>query len=173
MIATYSTSAAAEIADVTIDTIRTWCRMGAVRATKVARRWIIDADSLAHRVSLGIRRTNKRSQIVYSVENMVAIGGSRWQRGDMDRVYFNDWPEFAGIETTRYGTGNISSATYQGEGISNSQGYKLLGSIDKLYFDVNTGKIHVRYGHSESRVASRREVFDAAVEGIRARIAAL
>lgn len=172
MATTYTTSAAAQLAGVTVATIYTWCRMGAVKAAKVARRWVIDAASLTYRISLGIRRTTKKA-IVYSVENMIAIGGSRWQRNGMDHVYFNDWAELASIETTRYGTGNISSAAYQGEGVSNSQGYKLLGSIDKLYYDANTGKIHCRYGHSESRVATQREVFDAAVDGIRARIAAL
>lgn len=57
---TYTTTAAAHLADVTTATIRVWCRMGAVKATKVARRWVIDATSLAHRISLGTRRTTKR-----------------------------------------------------------------------------------------------------------------
>lgn len=56
---TYTTTAAAQLANVTVDTIRTWCRMGAVKATKQASRWIIDATSLTHRISLGIRRTNQ------------------------------------------------------------------------------------------------------------------
>lgn len=56
---TYTTTAAAHLAGVTTDTIRVWCRMGAVKATKQASRWIIDATSLTHRISLGIRRTNQ------------------------------------------------------------------------------------------------------------------
>lgn len=170
---TYSASAAASLAEVTVDTVRTWARMGAVKATKAGRRWVIDAASLAKRIAMGIRRTKKVTKIEFTTENMVAIGGSRWTKAGHDRVYFNNWDELAGIEVTRYGTGNISWASYQGETVSNSQGYKLLGSIDKLWFDAATGKIHGRFGYTDSRVASRQEVFDAAVAGIRARIAAL
>jgi len=171
MTTTYSAAAAAQLADVTVATVRAWARMGAVRAVKVARRWVIDATSLARRISLGIRRARKA--VVYSTETMVAIGGNRWQRGEMDRVYFNNIHELAGLELSHYGTGNISSASWQGEAVSNSQGYKLAGSVEKVWFDAATGKIHGRFGYSESRVASRQEVFDAAVAGIRARIAAL
>ena len=175
---TYTTTQAATAAGVTVDTIRTWARMGAVRATRISRRWAIDATSLLRRIAIGkevaaARPTKKVNKIRFTTENMIAIGGSRWQRAGHDRVYFNNWAELAGIETTRYGTGNISSASYQGYGVSNSQGYKLLGCVDKLYFDAATGKLHVRYGHSESREATREEVFQAAVSEIRTRIAAL
>src|SRR5690625_4620643 len=172
MTTTYTTTAAAQLAGVTTDTIRVWARMGAVKATKIARRWAIEAASLAKRIAMGIRRTTKKA-IVYTTENMIAISGSRCRKAGHDREYFNNWHDLAGLELSHYGTGNISSASYQGEGIPNSQGYKLLGSIDKLYFDANTGNIHCRYGPSESRVATQREVFESAVEGIRARIAAL
>lgn len=40
---------AADFYRVTVDTVRTWCRMGAVKATKVAGRWIIEATSLTRR----------------------------------------------------------------------------------------------------------------------------
>ncbi|MBN6054496.1 hypothetical protein JYK22_21320, partial [Nonomuraea sp. RK-328] len=51
-----NTTAAAAQAQVTIATIRTWCRSGAVAASKVAGRWIIEAASLARRISLSARR---------------------------------------------------------------------------------------------------------------------
>lgn len=57
---TYTATAAAQLAGVTVDTVRTWARMGAVRATKVARRWVIDAASLARRISMGVRHTTKK-----------------------------------------------------------------------------------------------------------------
>lgn len=60
----YTAAAAATIADVTVDTVRAWARMGAVKAVKIARRWSIDATSLAHRISLGIRRTRKAHTIM-------------------------------------------------------------------------------------------------------------
>lgn len=44
------TARAAQIANVTADTIRTWARMGAVSATKTNGRWNIDAASLNRRI---------------------------------------------------------------------------------------------------------------------------
>lgn len=172
--ATLTAAQAATTAGVTIGTIYTWARMGAVKATKAARRWAIDSASLAKRIALGIRHTTKKAKTIeYTTENMIAIGGNEWKRGNYHRVYFNNWHELAGLELEHYGTGNIRWAGWQGETVSNSQGYKLAGSVEKVWFDAATGKFHCRYGFTESRVASQREVFDAVVAGIRARIAAL
>jgi hypothetical protein len=167
-----NTTAAADTAKVTVATIRDWARRGVIAATKTAGRWVIDSASLARRIAIGAMKRPAR-RVIYSIETMLAIGGNRWQRNGMDRVYINDWAAFAGIETTRYNTGSISSASYQGEGISNSQAGKLLGSIDKVWFDAATGKLHGRYGYSESRVATRDEVWAAVTAGIRTAIAAL
>jgi hypothetical protein len=165
------TSTAAQQAKVTTATIRTWCRIGAVAASKVSGRWIIDAASLAHRIALGVRRTARK--VVYSIETMTAIGGSRWTKAGHDRVYLNHWAELAGLEVSYYNTGNISSAAWQGERISNSQAYKLRGTLDKVWFDAATGKLHGKWGYSESRVADRDEVWAAVTAGVRAAIAAL
>lgn len=170
-----NTTAAALQAHVTTATIRTWARRGVVAAVKTAGRWVINATSLAHRIAIGAMKTNKTpaKPIVYSVETLTAIGGSRWTKNDMDRIYFNNCTSLAGLETTNYKTGNIASATYKGETISNSQAYKLAGTIEKLWFDVADGKFHCRYGFTESRVASREEYFADVMTGIRAAIAAL
>lgn len=165
------TTTAALQANVTVATIRTWCRIGAVAAAKQAGKWVIEAASLAKRIALGVRKPAKK--VAFTTDTMTAIGGNRWTKNGMDRVYINNWHEFAGIEVSRYNTGNICYAEYQGETISNSQAGKLLGSIDKVWFDAATGKLHCRYGYSESRVATRDEVWDAVVTGIRAAIAAL
>ncbi|MFN2636935.1 MAG: hypothetical protein ABR585_07915 [Gemmatimonadaceae bacterium] len=164
------TTTAATQASVTVATIRTWCRIGAVAAAKVAGRWVIETASLAYRIALG---TKKPKPATFSVETMTAIGGNRWTKNGNDRVYLNDWADFAGLEVSRYGTGSISSAFYQGEGVSNSQAYKLLSSIDKVWFDATTGNLHCRYGYGESRVATREELWGAVVTGIRTAIAAL
>lgn len=164
------TTTAALQANVTTATIRAWCRIGAVAAAKVAGKWAIEAASLARRITLGKKTTKPGA---FSTETMTAIGGSRWTKAGHDRVYINDWAAFAGIEASHYNTGNISSATYQGEEISNSQAYKLLGSIDKVWFDAADGKLHCRYGFTESRVATREELWAAVVTGVRAAIAAL
>lgn len=167
-----NTTTAAATANVTAATIRDWARRGVIAATKVAGRWVIDTASLVRRIAIGTMKRPARN-VTLSTETMVAIGGNRWQRNGMDRVYINNWAEFAGIETTRYNTGNISSASYQGEGVSNSQAYKLLGSINKVWFDAADGKLYARYGYDESRVASREEVWAAVAAGIRGAVAAL
>jgi hypothetical protein len=57
-----NTTAAATQAGVTIPTIRTWCRIGAVAATKKAGRWIIDAASLAARIAIGAMKRPARQE---------------------------------------------------------------------------------------------------------------
>ncbi|MER5875499.1 helix-turn-helix domain-containing protein [Streptomyces sp. NPDC001910] len=54
-----NTTAAAAEAKVTVATIRTWCRRGAVAAVKQAGRWIIDTASLAARIAIGAMRARK------------------------------------------------------------------------------------------------------------------
>lgn len=51
-----NTTTAAAQANVTVATIRTWCRRGVIAAVKQAGRWIIDTASLAHRIEIGTRR---------------------------------------------------------------------------------------------------------------------
>ncbi len=54
-----NTTTAAATASVTVATIRSWCRNGVITATKGAGRWIIDAASLAHRITLAALKTRK------------------------------------------------------------------------------------------------------------------
>jgi hypothetical protein len=168
-----TTTLAAHQAGVNVATIRTWCRVGAVAAAKVAGRWAIDTASLAYRVALGKARRPMERKPVFSVETMTAIGGSRWQRGDKDRVYINGWAKFLGLEVSHYNTGNISAASLRGEDISNSEATRLLGAIYKVYFDAADGKVHIQWGNSTPRTMDREEIADAIFSGIRAAIAAL
>jgi hypothetical protein len=46
------TSTAAQQAGVTVATIRAWCRRNVIGAIKIAGRWVIDAASLAYRITL-------------------------------------------------------------------------------------------------------------------------
>lgn len=163
------TTAAAVQANVTIATVRAWCRIGAVAAAKRGGRWVIDTASLAYRISLGVRRRARK----FTVETMTAIGGNRWQRGDKDRVYLNDWARFIGLEIDTYKTGNISYATLNGSKISNSEAYRLGGAVYKVYFDVPTGKVVIQWGHSEPRSFDREDLAAAIFAGIRGEIAAL
>lgn len=55
----------------------------------------------------------------------------------MDRLYIN--PEYLGLELTRYKSGNISSAKFNGETISNSEARRIEGT--KCYVDVATKEV--------------------------------
>lgn len=55
-----NTTQAAKRADVTVATIRTWARYGAIAATKTSGRWNIDETSLTHRIALSRRTTAKQ-----------------------------------------------------------------------------------------------------------------
>ncbi|MGW4505671.1 hypothetical protein ACWENO_13630 [Streptomyces sp. NPDC004436] len=169
-----NTTTAATEAHVTVATIRTWARRGVIAATKTAGRWVIDATSLARRIAIGARRTaGKAKAFVLTADHCIALGGNRWQRGDMDRIYFDNWAQFAGLHLSFYKTGNIAGAHWQGELVSNAQGHKLIDSLHKLYFDVTDGKLYGRFGFGQSHVATQQEVLDAACRGIRAAAAAL
>jgi len=169
---TLTTSQAATLAGVTIDTIRHWCRMGAVRATKTAGRWVIDQVSLLRRIELGTR-TRKERTVELTVANLVAVGGREWKRGDKHRIYFNNIADYLPIEIEHYKSGRISWAAWEGEEISNSQAYLILQSVDRVYYDVATGEFRGCYGLRESRIASKQEIWKRLVAGIKAAVAAL
>jgi hypothetical protein len=85
------------------------------------------------------------------VEKLVSLGGKRWQKtgnnGEaMDRVYFDAkiLRELYGLKLSFYNTGNISSATLDGEHVSNSQAGRILGEIEgcKFWYDIITGKFN-------------------------------
>ncbi|MFI9331982.1 hypothetical protein ACIGZJ_31125 [Kitasatospora sp. NPDC052868] len=145
MTAITTTNAAAR-AGVTVATIRTWCRTGAVAAVKQAGRWIIDTASLAYRIKLPtLLRPTRAKAVTLTADLMTALGGRRWQKNGMDRVYLSDWAPFAGLDVAYYGSGNASGATLGGRGIANGRVAKLLGSISKVWLDVTDGRLHIRH----------------------------
>lgn len=170
-----NTIAAAAQAQVSIPTIRTWCRNGVIAAVKQAGRWIIDTASLARRITIGAMKTARRTPkpVVYSIETMTAIGGNRWTKAGKDRVYLNHFLDYLPLETEYYKSGNLSWAAWNGERIANRQAGLLRSCVGNVWYDDADGKIHGQWGYGESRVASRQEVWDLIVAGIRADIAAL
>ncbi|WNI19234.1 helix-turn-helix domain-containing protein [Actinacidiphila sp. ITFR-21] len=72
-----NTTAAALQAGVTTATIRTWCRRGVIAATKTAGRWVIDAASLAHRITIGALKTRKAtvSELPFVLTNEIRTPG--------------------------------------------------------------------------------------------------
>lgn len=71
------------------------------------------------------------------IEELTKLGFSRWQKNGMDRLYINAGA--LGLVCTYYNTGNISSAVFAGDGISNSLARKLKAA--KTYIDLTNKKI--------------------------------
>ena len=71
--------------------------------------------------------------------------GSEWNKNGMCRIYFNDLQGLYGLKLSLYHTGNISSASLDGEPISNSSARKICSALaGKLWFDCNDGKFYSR-----------------------------
>jgi hypothetical protein len=75
-------------------------------------------------------------------ENMIAkleaLGFKRWQKGSFDRLYIN--ASDLGLVCSYYNTGNIRSAEFQGEHISNCSARKL--KFAKTFIDVKSGRLY-------------------------------
>ncbi len=68
--------------------------------------------------------------------------GNEWSKGSYHRIYINDLTGWYGLQTTRYGSGNISSATLDGQGISNSHAREICGDLayGKLWLDLTDNR---------------------------------
>lgn len=76
------------------------------------------------------------------IKTLTDRGFNRWTKKlsngkVMDRLYIK--PEYLGLELTRYKSGNISSATFNGERISNSEARRI--ECTKCYVDVATKEV--------------------------------
>ena len=65
-------------------------------------------------------------------------GFKRWTKGNMDRLYINAGS--LGLVCQYYKTGNISDAFFNGERVSNSEGYRMKNA--KTFIDIATGKVY-------------------------------
>jgi hypothetical protein len=111
----------------------------------------------------------------YTEDQMTSIGGNLWagRDGNKRRVYFNDWPEMAGFRYTTYNSGNISSASINGETLANGRAAQLVGA--KVYWE--NGEIHTtldRYEDVLRRVStSVGDMTNQIAEAIAQRVAEL
>lgn len=71
------------------------------------------------------------------IETLESKGFNRWQKNGMDRLYVNAGT--LGLVCTYYKTGNIRSAVFGGEEISNSRGRSMKAA--KTYIDLVKGMI--------------------------------
>ncbi|EGX60123.1 hypothetical protein SZN_09381 [Streptomyces zinciresistens K42] len=77
-----NSTAAAVQADVTVATIRTWCRAGAVAAVKQAGRWIIDAASLARRIAIGAMKRRPARTETPMIDLAAGYTVTHWTPGE-------------------------------------------------------------------------------------------
>jgi hypothetical protein len=138
---TITATEAATQAGVTVDTIRTWCRRNVVGAIKASGRWVIDTASLTARIAIGAMKRPAPKPAPLTADAMLALGGRHWSKNGMDRIYLNNWAQFADLEVTHYKTGNVSSASFLGRRIANGRLGAIVGAISKVYFDVPTGRL--------------------------------
>jgi len=71
------------------------------------------------------------------IRELEGMGFKRWQKGELDRLYIN--ADQLGLECKYYKTGNIKSALFDGDEISNSEAYRMKAA--KTYIDVVTGEV--------------------------------
>jgi len=104
------------------------------------------------------------------------FGGNLWEKYDMRRIYFDgdDVAARQGLAFSTYGTGNVRSATLDGERISNSECKRILrafhGFCFKLWYDLVDGKFYFEGNMDNHRgAAEMRDEFmlaaEAAIEG--------
>lgn len=75
------------------------------------------------------------------IAKLEEMGGKRWTKGSMDRMYFN--ARDLGLELKYYETGNVKDAKFRGAQLSNSDGRRYKAA--KTYVDLATGEVHSDY----------------------------
>jgi len=110
-----------------------------------------EAHGLKREHGLSMAEAMRRS---WKIQKLTEAGGNRWQKNGFDRVYLSKKMicDMIGLEIATYKTGNICSASLDGEKISNSKAYKILDSMHKVWYDVTTGQAGVK-GYSASAMA--------------------
>lgn len=70
------------------------------------------------------------------INKLLELGGNRWTKGTIDRIYFNCGALDCAFEY--YKTGSIKAAYHKGDRMSNSDGYRCKNA--KSYIDIKTGE---------------------------------
>lgn len=88
-------------------------------------------------------------------------GFRRWTKGNRDRLYIN--AEDLGLEVSTFKTGNVFSAYYRGEEISNKRGSEMRAA--KTYIDIETGELHATNWTLEQ---DAQQLYDETMEALEA-----
>lgn len=77
-----------------------------------------------------------------NVDKLIDMGAQRWEKYGKDRLYIGQAGEkILNLDIERYKSGSISSATIDGQKISNSDAARYIMSFSEAYIDLNTGKL--------------------------------
>lgn len=81
-----------------------------------------------------------------TIEKLTEMGGKLWEKGSYRRIYFDDGVilDADGLKVSYYNSGNVSSASYRGEAISNSEAKRILSQYvgGKFWYDLTDGKFY-------------------------------
>ena len=84
-----------------------------------------------------------RGAVVQMITKLEKAGANRWTKYGKDRMYLrNVGKAVMALECTYYKTGNISSATLDGEEISNGAAGRVVATYNDAYIDMTTGKVY-------------------------------
>ncbi|BDH46410.1 hypothetical protein TUM12370_24540 [Salmonella enterica subsp. enterica serovar Choleraesuis] len=102
------------------------------------------------------------------IEKLEKLGGNRWQKNEMDRIYFNfdTIAEVCGFEFGTYKTGNVSWASLRGDKIANGRATGIRASMGgcKLWFDVKAERFFIRdYNNRDLPADAILEAFAAVI----------
>lgn len=100
-------------------------------------------------------------------QKLINLGGKEWQKHDKHRIYFNrrELEDLIGLEYEKYNSGNIRTATLNGELISNSKARKLLSGIQygKFWYDLDL-KEFASYDMAETTRDLIKEAIESKIE---------
>lgn len=100
------------------------------------------------------------------LEILLAMGASRWTKYGRDRLYLrNCYKELLKMKISYYNSGNISCASLDGEGISNSEAYRIKDMAYDCYIDLIKDEIVVD-GKETSRVRNFKALISEAIESL-------
>lgn len=105
------------------------------------------------------------------LDTLLLAGGKLWESGPRRRVYFNNLTGLIGLTVTRFGTGNVSHATLDGEIYANGRATELIDALAcaKLWYDLTDNLWRLR-GHGATRDHSAEEISQKLFTAVQTRV---